>query len=110
MRRRLPRYPATKGSIQGIGTPGKWSGSVSFNKSVTATSRVIPSCRSSIRSAMRGGSSISSTIEVGIRVATSNGIGITISSGDDREAGHGFVIREAWLRPGWVNRLRSSLA
>ncbi len=69
--RHLRRCRATSGSIRGIGIPGKWSGSMSFNRIVTVTGRATPSCRSSIRSATRGGTMISSPIGAGIRDTSS---------------------------------------
>jgi len=42
MPRGLPRCLRTSGSIQGIGIPAKWSGSMSFTSRITVTSRGTP--------------------------------------------------------------------
>ena len=74
------RYPATSGSIPGISTPGRWSGSANFNRSVTVTSQATPSCGSTIRSATSGrtqfSGAISETSGAGIKISDATGIGI----------------------------------
>jgi hypothetical protein len=78
----LPRCPPTSDSIQGTSIPGKWSSSASFNRSVTVTSRVTPSCSSIIRSATSGRNRINGVISEtsgiggGIKISGEIGIGI----------------------------------
>lgn len=52
--RRPPRCRPTSGSIHGTSIPGKWNGSTNSSRNATVTSRVTPSCASSMRIAISG--------------------------------------------------------